>query len=77
MTTIINNPSKAQNSDTIQNIIMVTVVLLVIAGLFFLYVFPSLQGGEEVTTENSGLNIETNATLEETALSSGDSTLAE
>lgn len=70
MTTTITNRSKPQNRDALPNILMVTVLILVFVGVFFLYVLPAMRGNTEPTADNSTLSIEGTARVEDTTLSS-------
>ncbi len=56
MATIINNPGNGEETDSGLSMVMGVVLLLVIVGLFFIYVLPIIRNNQAVP-QNSTIDV--------------------
>lgn len=63
MATVINNPSHDEGSNDVMGMVVGIIILLVVAGLFFVYILPAMQNlGTQKVAPDTG-NIDLNVTL--------------
>lgn len=53
MTTVINNPGNGEGSNSSLSIIIGIIVLLVVAGLFFVYALPAIRNRNAIPQNGS------------------------
>ncbi len=57
MTTIINSPGSGEETSSLASTLIVIIVLVLAAGLFFVYVWPNLRATEAPKADTIDINV--------------------
>lgn len=69
MTTIINTPGKGDGADSGVGVMLVVIVLIVVAGLFFMYALPAIRANN-TAPQNSSIDVNVKLPASDTTLPS-------
>lgn len=56
MTTVINNPGNGEGADSGVGVVLMVIILIVVAGLFFMYALPAIRAGR-AAPQNSSIDV--------------------
>lgn len=57
MTTIINGPGGGEETNSLVSVLVAIILLVLVAGLFFLYVWPNIQAKEAPKADTIDVNV--------------------
>lgn len=57
MTTIINSPGGGEETSSLVSVLIAIILLVLVAGLFFVYVWPNIRGAEAPKADTIDVNV--------------------